>query len=168
MFKGSGNSKKEAKHKAASSMLIKLHQDVNRAPGAPSLIKSRDTPRQQTHDLSVMQPDEISNPVGLLQELMQKNGLAIPEYVPGEETCPPFSWQVKLPHTGQTCTGIGNKKAEAKGMAARRMLAQIKEHGLPQNIPTSDAMSLRRHPVSELQEYLQKRQISQGDGISSE
>ena len=117
-------------------MLVKLHQDVNRAPGAPSLIKSRETPRQQSHDLSVMQPDEISNPVGLLQELMQKNGLAIPEYVPGDETCPPFSWQVKLPHTGQTSTGIGNKKAEAKGMAARRMLAQIKEHGLPQNIPT--------------------------------
>ena len=86
--------------------------------------------------------------------------MAIPEYVPGDETCPPFSWQVKLPHTGQTCTGIGNKKAEAKGQAARRMLAQIKEHGLPQNVPPQDALSLRRHPVSELQECLQKRQIS--------
>ena len=117
----------------------------------------------QSHDLSTMQPDDISNPVGLLQEFMQKNGLVIPEYVPGAETCPPFSWQVKLPNTGQTCTGIGNKKAEAKGMAARRMLAQIKEHGLPQHVPThADAISLRRHPVSELQEYLQKRQISWG------
>ena len=86
--------------------------------------------------------------------------VAIPEYVPGDETCPPFSWQVKLPHTGQTCTGIGNKKAEAKGQAARRMLAQIKEHGLPQNVPPQDALSMRRHPVSELQECLQKRQIS--------
>ena len=75
-FQGTGNSKKEAKHKAATSMLVKLHQDVNRAPGAPSLIKTRETVRQQSHDLSLMQPDEISNPVGLLQELMQKNGLA--------------------------------------------------------------------------------------------
>ena len=32
--------------------------------------------------------------------------------------------------------------------------APIKEHGLPQNVPPQDALSLRRHPVSELQECL--------------
>jgi len=110
-----GNSKKEAKHRAASSMLKNLHENVNRAPGAPTQIKALDSSKNHSHDVSEVEPKDCLNPVGLLQELMQKNGLQTPEYKSGGEACPPFSWHVRLPHTGQSCTASGNKKAEAKG-----------------------------------------------------
>lgn len=148
-----GNSKKEAKHKAAENMLIKLQDDVNRAPGAPSLIK----PRESERDLGSIDPDEVQNPVGLLQELMQKNGLAIPEYTAGSETAPPFTHTVKLPASGQSCTGQGSKKSDAKSQAAVRMLYQLKEYGFPLDQSFSTPSS--PHPVTELQELLQKRHI---------
>ena len=75
----------------------------NQTKGAPSLIK----PRESERDLGSIDPDEVQNPVGLLQELMQKNGLAIPEYTAGSETAPPFTHTVKLPASGQSCTGQG-------------------------------------------------------------
>ena len=75
----------------------------NQIKGAPSLIK----PRESERDLGSIDPDEVQNPVGLLQELMQKNGLAIPEYTAGSETAPPFTHTVKLPASGQSCTGQG-------------------------------------------------------------
>ena len=71
--------------------------------------------------MSEVEPEECLNPVGLLQELMQKNGLPTPEYTPGNEGCPPFSWHVRLPHTGQSCTASGNKKAEAKGSKLNKL-----------------------------------------------
>ena len=76
---------------------------LNQSKGAPSLIK----PRESERDLGSIDPDEVQNPVGLLQELMQKNGLAIPEYTAGSETAPPFTHTVKLPASGQSCTGQG-------------------------------------------------------------
>ena len=76
---------------------------LNQIIGAPSLIK----PRESERDLGSIDPDEVQNPVGLLQELMQKNGLAIPEYTAGSETAPPFTHTVKLPASGQSCTGQG-------------------------------------------------------------
>jgi len=157
-----GNSKKEAKHRAASSMLKNLHENVNRAPGAPTQIKPLDSSKNHSHDVSEVEPKDCLNPVGLLQELMQKNGLQTPEYTPGGEACPPFSWHVRLPHTGQSCTASGNKKAEAKGNAARRMIAQLKEHGLhqPDNHRQPDNHEVNRHPVTELQEYLHQRHIA--------
>ena len=111
-------------------MLKNLHENVNRAPGshifqrfrkpvifsgAPTQIKPLDSSKNHSHDVSEVEPKDCLNPVGLLQELMQKNGLQTPEYTPGGEACPPFSWHVRLPHTGQSCTASGNKKAEAKG-----------------------------------------------------
>ena len=61
---------------------------------------------QSERDLTHIDPDDVQNPVGLLQELMQKNGLTVPEYVPGPETAPPFTHTVKLAN-GQSCTGQG-------------------------------------------------------------
>jgi len=47
------------------------------------------------------------------------------------------------------------------GNAARRMIAQLKEHGIHQPASQPDKNhEVNRHPVSELQEYLQQRHIS--------
>jgi dsRNA-specific ribonuclease len=48
------------------------------------------------------------------------------------------------------------------GNAARRMIAQLKEHGLhqPDNHRQPDNHEVNRHPVTELQEYLHQRHIA--------
>ena len=75
--------------------------------GAPTLIKTAREEIPDPHDLSGVEPSSIRNPVGYLQELMQKNGLEMPDYSPGNELVAPFSHTVKIPATGQTCTGQG-------------------------------------------------------------
>lgn len=52
---------------------------------------------------------------------------------------------------------LGSKKSDAKSQAAVRMLYQLKEYGFPLDHSFSTPSS--PHPVTELQELLQKRHI---------
>ena len=61
------------------------------------------------------------------------------------------------PYTIKITQKLGNKKSDAKSQAAVRMLYQLKEYGFPLDQSFSTPSS--PHPVTELQELLQKRHI---------
>lgn len=150
------------------------------------LIKSTDTEKKFKEqkrivvDLTKVDLDEVSNPVGFLQEFIQKCGSALPLYGLGSEMTSPFSCCVTLPMDGRQTHGFGNKKSEAKMNAAVRMLHLLRDDmvkdtraNLPPVVcPTSPPVysttpssvsdsgnSSSRHPVSLLQEYCQKRKV---------
>ena len=62
-----------------------------------------------------------------------------------------FLKTIKLPQI------LGSKKSDAKSQAAVRMLYQLKEYGFP--LDQSFSTPTSPHPVTELQELLQKRHI---------
>ena len=81
-------------------------------------------------DLTKLSLEEINNPVGYLQELLQKTSASLPLYSHGSETSSPFSCSVTLNAENISAHGFGNKKSEAKMNAAMRMLQILKEEML--------------------------------------
>ena len=81
-------------------------------------------------DLTKLCLEDINNPVGYLQELLQKTSASLPLYSSGSETSSPFSCSVTLTAENISAHGFGNKKSEAKMNAAMRMLHILKEEML--------------------------------------
>ena len=129
-------------------------------------------------DLTKVDFEKINNPVGYLQEFIQKRGTSMPIYHLGTETSSPFSCTVTLPSDSPaTARGYGNKKSESKMNSAIKLLNMLKEEAFIQNLnrcsttasSTSESgvgeggsgslTKISRHPVSQLQEFCQKRKV---------
>merc|ERR1739838_720464 len=152
-----GASKKDAKHKAAEAMLLKLTESsgipMSRSSGnhdsnltTSSLTTSLTTSsiasnlsHASASSLSDIDPATISNPIGFLQEQMQKHGYNMPEYAHRDSLHPlhPFTHIVTLPSFKITAEGYGSKKNEAKRQAAKAMIQRLKDNGFPYGVGNS-------------------------------
>ena len=113
----SGASKKDAKHKAAEAMLVKLcstgSPNTSTLEGVPSLNTNSSSGASNlshfsANSLSSIDPQLISNPIGFLQEQMQKHGYNMPEYKTSEAlTTEPFTQTVVLPSFNISAVGHG-------------------------------------------------------------
>ena len=109
-----GASKKDAKHKAAEGMLAELTGGASTKHSSQVTNSSADLSYSSSNlsnfstSLSSCDPSTISNPIGYLQEQMQKRGFPLPEYreVPAE-TQQPFSQICTVPNFNASATGHG-------------------------------------------------------------
>jgi len=143
----SGASKKDAKHKAAEAMLMKLSKTVSPNTSKMDSFASINTNSSSTasnlshlstNSLSSIDPQGISNPVGFLQEQMQRHGFQMPEYRTTEPTTShPFTQTVVLPSFNISVAGHGVKKNEAKRQAAKAMIGMLKDNDFPRSAISS-------------------------------
>ena len=52
-------------------------------------------------DLRKVNLDDVRNPIGFLQEYLQKRGESLPVYTPKEDRRPPFSYKVQIDSLGK-------------------------------------------------------------------
>ena len=119
IIKASGNSKKDAKHKAASIMM--------------EMVLSANMISDE-HKLNLIQVDltKVSNPVGLVQFHYHASKLPAPEYRFTPTIKPPFKCVASLPD-GRTVEAIAHRRQDAKGEAAILLLKLLKGDQIKHN-----------------------------------
>lgn len=125
-----------------------------------------------------------SNPIGFLQEICQKNFLALPVYTEVESSglphCPKFSFECSF--EGSRSTGVGPDKKMAKRNAGANMVELLNKKGFFKKINERDdrlkkidqlnkdankgtdkneTMTTRKNPISALMEYCSKEKLEQ-------
>ncbi|XP_076025915.1 interferon-inducible double-stranded RNA-dependent protein kinase activator A homolog [Genypterus blacodes] len=153
---GQGPSKKAARHQAAESVLRALQIDF-----APVKL-----PLKNEQNGEAVEPNNLPNSVGILQELALQRGWRFPEYTFLKEAGPPHKreFTVTCQMESLSETAVANSKKAAKKAAAEKMVSKLQNmSGCPEitwtpepsvrfeNLrnSTAEKMSLlRRSPLS--------------------
>jgi len=115
----SGNSKKDAKHKAASTMM-------------EMVLSAELVTDEHKHNLIQVDLTKVSNPVGLVQFYYHTSKLPAPEYRFTPALKPPFKCIASL-SDGRTVEAIGHRRQDAKGEAAILLLKILKGDQIKHN-----------------------------------
>lgn len=120
---GSGKSKKEAKHDAASTFLSRMKY-------FNALTENGTTQPQDNIELTSPYSGALKeNVVGMLNDLCILNNLPMPEYVPLKEEGPPharmFTFQCRLSSIVETA--VSRTKKQAKHMVSQQMINRLSE-----------------------------------------
>lgn len=120
---GSGKSKKEAKHDAASTYLSRMKY-------FNALTENGTTQPQDTLEITSPYSGALKeNVVGMLNDLCILNNMPMPEYIPLKEEGPPharmFTFQCRLSSIVETA--VSRTKKQAKHMVSQQMINRLSE-----------------------------------------
>ena len=119
IIKASGNSKKDAKHKAASIMM-------------EMVLSAQLVTDESKTNLIQVDLTKVSNPVGLVQFHYHASKLPAPEYRFTPTIKPPFKCIASLPD-GRTVEAMAHRRQDAKGEAAILLLKLLKGDQIKHN-----------------------------------
>ncbi|XP_050465614.1 interferon-inducible double-stranded RNA-dependent protein kinase activator A-like [Cataglyphis hispanica] len=130
---GTGRCKKEAKHEAATAMLIEIanHRNYPQLPAAntPAVSPSRSPFHSVPLPPKIPANVPFVNAIGELQDLCAENNLLEPEYVLTKDSGPPHAriFTIQCRVSSFVEEGVASTKKQAKHEAARKMVELIKD-----------------------------------------